>query len=128
MKRKAKLFSRLIFSALLATVANAALHTATAGEMPSAGAAAAPVANTISISNFSFQPAVLTVTAGTKVTWTNRDTTPHTVTSADKRFASSAGLDTDDQYSFKFDKPGSYVYFCSLHPMMVGKIIVQPAR
>lgn len=127
MKRKAKFFSHLILGALLAISAVAALRTATAGEMSSAGAVAAPAANTISINNFSFQPAVLVVKEGTKVIWTNHDTTPHTVTSADKRFASSAGLDTDDQYSVKFDKPGSYEYFCSLHPMMVGKIIVQPA-
>lgn len=127
MKRKAKFFRHLVLGALLVISAVAALRTATAGEMPSAGAVAAPAANSISINNFSFQPAVLVVTAGTKVTWRNHDSTPHTVTSADKRFASSAGLDTGDQYSFKFDKPGSYVYFCSLHPMMVGKIIVQAA-
>ena len=78
----------------------------------------------VSISNFSFQPAVLEVTAGTKVTWTNHDSTPHTVTSTDKRFDSSSGLDTNDQYSYVFDKPGTYEYFCSLHPMMVGKVVV----
>ena len=126
MKRKAKPVRRFIFSVLLATVAVAALRPATAGDMSSTGAA--PAVNEVGIKNFSFQPAVLTVKAGTKVIWTNRDSTPHTVTSADKRFASSGGLDTDDQYSFKFDKPGSYEYFCSLHPMMVGKVIVQPAR
>jgi plastocyanin len=64
------------------------------------------------------------VTVGTKVTWTNHDSTPHTVTSADKRFDSSSGLDTNDQYSYVFDKPGTYEYFCSLHPMMVGKVVV----
>lgn len=126
MKLKAKLFRRLMLSILLATAAVAALRTATAGEMPSAGATATPAVDAISISNFSFQPAVLRVKAGTKVIWTNHDSTPHTVTSADKRFASSGGLDTGDQYSFKFDKPGSYEYFCSLHPMMIGKVIVQP--
>ena len=128
MKRKAKFIRRLVFGVLLATAAVAALRTATAGEVSLAGTTAASAANAISITNFSFQPAVLVVKAGTKITWTNYDSTPHTVTSADKRFASSGGLDTGDQYSFKFDKPGSYEYFCSLHPMMVGKIIVQSAR
>jgi plastocyanin len=78
----------------------------------------------VNISNFSFQPALLEVTTGTRVTWTNHDSTPHTVTSTDKRFDSSSGLDTNDQYSYVFDKPGTYEYFCSLHPMMVGKVVV----
>ena len=82
----------------------------------------------VSISNFSFQPPVLTVKVGTRVTWTNHDTTPHTVTSSDKRFTSSGGLDTGDQYSVVFDKPGVYEYFCSLHPMMTGRVIVQPGH
>ena len=124
MKRKAKFVRWVILGALLATAAVAVLRTATAADR----ASAAPAVNAVSITNFSFQPAVLTVKVGTTVTWTNHDSTPHTVTSADKRFASSAGLDTDDQYAFKFDNPGSYEYFCSLHPMMVGKIIVQPER
>ena len=128
MKRKAKFIGRLVFGMLLVTAAFAALRTAAAGDMLSTDAVAASAANEISISNFSFQPVVLVVKVGTKITWTNHDSTPHTVTSVDKRFASSSGLDTGDQYSFKFDKPGSYEYFCSLHPMMVGKVIVQSAR
>lgn len=95
--------------------------------VPATMAAAATTISEISIGNFSFHPAVLTVKAGTKVTWTNHDNTPHTVTSSDKRFTSSGGLDTGDQYSFVFGNPGTYEYFCSLHPMMVGKVIVQPA-
>lgn len=82
----------------------------------------------VTILNFSFQPPVLAVKVGTKVTWTNGDSTPHTVTSSDKRFASSSGLDTHDQYSYVFDRAGTYEYFCSLHPMMVGKVMVEPAR
>ena len=123
MKPTARFIGRLMLGVLLAA---AALSAASAGDV--ASGVAAPVANEISIRNFSFQPAVLVVKVGTKVTWANHDSTPHTVTSVDKRFASSGGLDTDDQYSFKFDKPGRYEYFCSLHPMMVGKVIVQPAR
>ena len=80
----------------------------------------------VNVTNFQFQPAVLTVRAGTRVTWINRDTTPHTVTSRDARFTSSAGMDTDDRHAVVFDRPGTYEYFCSLHPMMVGKVVVEP--
>ena len=86
--------------------------------------AAAPGA--VSIANFAFSPAPLTVAPGTTVTWTNTDDEPHTVTSADggKMFKSPA-LDTDDKFSFTFDKPGTYKYFCSIHPHMVGTIVVK---
>lgn len=107
---------------ILAAVTSTVLVTAAADAPTPAGTA---VISTVSISNFSFQPAVLTVKAGTRVTWANHDSTPHTVTSSDKRFSSSGGLDTNDQYSVLFDKPGTYEYFCSLHPMMTGKVIVR---
>jgi plastocyanin len=79
----------------------------------------------VSIDNFAFTPASLTVKAGTKVTFTNRDDIPHTVVSTDKPPAfRSKAMDTDDVFSFVFDKPGSYKYFCSLHAHMQGTIIV----
>jgi len=78
----------------------------------------------VKIDNFSFGPAALTVTVGTAVTWTNRDDIPHTVVSRDAVFKSKV-LDTDDKFSFKFDKAGTYPYFCSIHPKMTGKVIVQ---
>jgi plastocyanin len=78
----------------------------------------------VKIDNFSFGPAQLTVPVGTTVTWTNRDDIPHTVVSDDKRFKSKA-LDTDEKFSYTFAKPGTYPYFCSLHPKMTGKIVVQ---
>ena len=81
---------------------------------------------TVEIHNFQFLPATLTVTAGTTVTWTNDDTSPHTVTDKNKAFRSAA-LDTKDTYSHTFATPGEYVYGCTFHPMMVGKIIVKPA-
>ena len=80
--------------------------------------------NQVVIENFSFAPATLTVTAGTTVTWINRDDVPHTATDTDKRFNSKA-LDTDEQFSFKFDRPGTYNYFCALHPKMTGQITVK---
>lgn len=80
----------------------------------------------VKIDNFSFSPAVLTVSAGTTVTWTNRDDIPHTVVSSDdpKAFKSKV-LDTDEKFTFTFSKPGTYAYFCSVHPKMVGKVVVQ---
>lgn len=78
----------------------------------------------VKIDNFSFGPATLTVAAGTTVTWTNRDDIPHTVVSDDKIFKSKV-LDTDEKFSFTFTKPGTYGYFCSIHPKMTGKVVVQ---
>jgi plastocyanin len=83
---------------------------------------AAPVE--VKIDNFSFSPATITVSAGTTVRWTNRDDIPHTVVSDDQKFESKA-LDTDDQYAHTFTKPGTYGYFCSIHPKMTGKVVVQ---
>jgi plastocyanin len=79
----------------------------------------------IGIDNFSFTPAKLTVASGTKVTWTNHDDIPHTATSANPpRLYHSGPLDTDDSFSFTFDKPGTYTYFCALHPHMQGTVVV----
>lgn len=77
----------------------------------------------VKIDNFSFGPDAVTVPVGATVTWTNRDDIPHTVVSSDGVFKSKA-LDTDDQFSYTFTKPGTYTYFCSIHPKMTGKIIV----
>jgi plastocyanin len=78
----------------------------------------------VKIDNFSFGPADLTVPVGTTVTWTNRDDIPHTVVSTEKVFKSKV-LDTDEKFSFTFSKAGTYPYFCSIHPKMTGKVIVQ---
>lgn len=78
---------------------------------------------TVTVDNFSFTPKELTVAAGTTITWVNHDDVPHTVVSTDKKFRSKA-LDTDDQFSFTFTDAGTYAYFCSVHPIMTGKIIV----
>jgi plastocyanin len=78
----------------------------------------------VKIDNFSFGPAAVTVAAGTTVTWTNRDDIPHTVVSDDKVFKSKV-LDTDEKFTYTFNKPGTYPYFCSVHPKMTGKVIVQ---
>ena len=112
----AQLFG-LAFGALIA----ASAATGTAQQL---AAAAAP--QTITIDNFAFEPALLTIAPGTEVTWVNRDEEPHTVVSVLKEqpFKSQA-LDTNDKFSLVFAKPGTYKYFCSVHSHMVGTIIVK---
>ncbi len=88
-----------------------------------AGAAPSPQAE-IKIDNFSFTPLSLTVPAGTVVTWINHDDIPHTVVSDDRATFKSHALDTDDKFTFKFDRPGTYSYFCSIHPKMTAKVMV----
>ncbi len=78
----------------------------------------------VKVDNFSFSPQTITIAPGTTVVWTNRDDIPHTVVSDDKVFKSKV-LDTDEKFSFTFDKAGSFPYFCSIHPKMTGKVIVQ---
>jgi plastocyanin len=87
------------------------------------GAAFAGSANVV-MKNFDFSPMALTVSAGTTVTWKNLDGEPHTVTSADGIFRSGA-LDQNDSFSFKFEKPGVYQYFCSIHPRMMATVTVK---
>ena len=78
----------------------------------------------VKIDNFSFSPATITVPAGTTVRWTNRDDIPHTVVEDKEKFKSKT-LDTDEQFSYTFAQPGTYSYFCSIHPKMTGKVVVQ---
>lgn len=78
----------------------------------------------IKIDNFSFGPATVTVSAGTTVTWINRDDIPHKVVSNNDEFKSKV-LDSEEKFSYTFSKAGTYPYFCSLHPKMTGKVIVQ---
>lgn len=89
-----------------------------------AKAADGPAPAQIKIDNFTFGPTSLTVSSGTTVTWINNDDVPHTVVSDDKVFRSKA-LDTDDKFSYTFTKPGTYNYFCSVHPKMTAKIVVK---
>ena len=103
----------------------AALPELTAAGQAVVAAAASPA--TVDIDNFSFAPATLTVTAGTTVIWQNEDDSPHRVGDKNGTFKSAA-LDTDDTFSHTFSAPGEYPYICTIHPYMVGKIIVKPAR
>ena len=81
----------------------------------------------MSIDNFTFTPPSLKVKAGTTVTWTNKDDIPHGIAAANNAFTKSKALDTDDSYSFTFTTPGTYQYFCYIHPHMVGTIVVEAA-
>lgn len=79
---------------------------------------------TITIKNFDFMPMSVTVPAGSTVTWTNKDGEPHTVVSVDGAFRSGA-IDQDQSFRFKFDKPGTYKYLCTIHPKMTATVTVQ---
>jgi amicyanin len=80
----------------------------------------------VDIDQFTFTPQRLTVKAGATVTWSNEDDVPHTVASSSKVFKSKA-LDTGGKFSFTFTTPGTYDYFCSLHPHMTGAVVVEAA-
>ncbi len=79
----------------------------------------------VAIKEYKYDAQTLTVPVGTTVTWTNEDPDMHTVTATDRAF-SSTGLDYDEKYSYTFTAPGTYAYYCALHPFMTGQIVVQP--
>jgi plastocyanin len=110
--------ARLAMPILLATLLVLARPGFTANTEQSSAATAE-----VAIDNFTFRPQTLTVTVGTTVTWTNRDDIPHTVVSDDALFKSKA-RDTDDKFSYTFDKAGTYPYHCSIHPKMTGQVVV----
>jgi plastocyanin len=87
-------------------------------------AATAPAAAVVHIGNFTFSQPVVTVHPGTTITWVNDDDIPHTVVAKDSTFKSKV-LDTGDRFSFTFAKAGQFDYFCSIHPHMMGKVIVK---
>jgi plastocyanin len=113
-------------SAAAATPSSAPAASPSPAASPPASAATTPAAqgSTISIRNFSFSPVSLSVPVGATVSWSNLDGEPHTVKSIDELFRSGA-LDQNDSFSFKFDKPGTYRYVCSIHPQMVGTVVVK---
>jgi amicyanin len=108
---------------IASTVLGAAVGSVLAASVLFARAEGTP--NTVTIDNFSFAPATLTVKAGTTVTWTNRDDIPHGIASANNAFKKGPAQDTDESFSFTFTTPGTYQYFCYLHPHMVGSIVVE---
>ena len=93
-------------------------------ELREVATAPAPPGPKIQIAKHKYDRPILTVPVGTTVTWLNKDEDVHTVVSTTQAFR-SPGLETDDAYSYKFTKPGEYQYFCTLHPLMTGKVIVK---
>jgi plastocyanin len=89
------------------------------------GALAASGETQLTIDNFTFKPDAVTVPVGTRIVWVNDDDIPHSIVETAGKFHSPA-LDTEDKFSFTFDKAGSYEYFCGLHPHMKGKVVVTP--
>jgi plastocyanin len=113
--------------ALVAAALGAVTATMLAAVVLPGWADTAAPANAVSIDNFTFGPQSVTVKAGTTVTWTNKDDIPHGIASANNAFTKSKALDTDDSYSFTFTTPGTYRYFCYIHPHMTGTIVVEAA-
>jgi plastocyanin len=118
--KRATMISTIALLALVAVVVSGG-HKVWA-----AGKDAAPAKYAVRIDNYSFTPQTITVPAGTTVTWTNGDDVPHTVAADDLAFHSKA-MDTDEQYSHTFDAPGTYKYFCTVHPHMQGTVVVEKA-
>jgi plastocyanin len=81
--------------------------------------------NKIEIKDFAFNPQTITVKSGEKITWINRDEEPHTVVSVEKQWKKSTALDTDQEFTITVGAPGTYTYFCSVHPKMTGTIVVE---
>jgi plastocyanin len=109
-------FTASVFIAIVLLVTGSPVVTAS--DQPSAANAA------VNIDNFVFGPQTITVPVGATVTWTNKDDIPHTSVSTDGVFKSKV-LDTDEKFSYKFEKAGTYPYYCTIHPKMTGKVIVQ---
>lgn len=124
MNRASLIFSAVVVVGLL-TVAAFVPHGARL-DLAAAGAPAEVHAEdgvTVVIDNFSFMAPTLTIPAGTKVTWINHDDVPHTIVSTEQKFKSKA-IDTDEKFSFVFTDPGTFPYFCSIHPKMVANVVV----
>lgn len=103
---------------------NLALFAMASG-MQASDATAGATKNRIEIKDFHFTPQILKVKSGEKITWINKDEEPHTVVSVEKQFKKSGGLDTDQEFTVTAGAPGTYTYFCSVHPKMTGTIIVE---
>ena len=81
--------------------------------------------NKIEIKDFAFNPQTITVKSGEKITWINRDEEPHTIVSVEKQFKKSSALDTDQEFTITAGAPGTYTYYCSVHPKMTGTIVIE---
>ncbi len=116
--------NKLFWTREMTAVIGLAVILCAAGKASLTAAADKPAGVAVNIDNFSFSSMTLSVPAGTTVTWTNKDDVPHNVVSTDKLFASPV-LDTDEKFSYTFTKPGTYAYYCSIHPKMTAKVVVE---
>src|SRR4029077_7725760 len=114
--------SKIKIAALLCGISGFSV-LALAGDMKDTGSGRGGQ-NKFEIKDFAFNPQTLTVKSGAKITWINRDEEPHTVVSVGKKFQKSTALDTDQEFTITAGAPGTYTYFCSVHPKMTGTIIV----
>jgi plastocyanin len=119
MTKKIVYLASVALPVLIAMVLLAAASSSVAANaQPSAATAG------VKIDNFVFGPQTITVPVGTTVTWTNADDIPHTSVSTEGVFKSKV-LDTDEKFSYTFTKAGTYPYYCTIHPKMTGKVVVQ---
>lgn len=116
-------YSRLAL--LLAVIATPVMLRAAAPAVHAAASASRPRAEVqVTIQGFAFSPAKITVAPGTKVTWTNKDSVAHTVTSDKNAWTDSGSIANGAHFSFTFSKPGTYTYHCAIHPTMVATVVV----
>ena len=118
-KTRAGLVALVLF-ALIGVVAIERAH----GDAAKPDQQQASAGTEVKIDNFTFKDQTITVPVGAQVTWVNRDDIPHTVVSDDKLFKSKA-LDTDEKFTYTFSQPGTYKYFCSIHPKMTAEVVVK---
>jgi amicyanin len=123
---------RSLALALVLVGAAAACGSSSSGGTPTTGSSSSGTTastsaggTTVTIKNFQYTPATLTVKVGTKVTFVNDDTTPHTATSASGGTINSGNLGNGQSYTVTFTKPGTYQYVCTIHPFMKGTVTVQ---
>jgi plastocyanin len=110
---------------ILFAISSLCLSSLTFGQAEKEASADNSKTNQIVIKDFHFTPETLTVKSGEKVTFINRDEEPHTVVSVEKQFKKSPALDTDQEFTVTAGAPGTYTYFCSVHPKMTGTILVE---
>jgi len=115
--------SKIRIAALLCSISSLFL-SAIAGEMKDTDSVGAS-GTRIEIKDFAFNPQTITVKSGEKITWINRDEEPHTIVSVEKQFKKSSALDTDQEFTITAGAPGTYTYYCSVHPKMTGTIVVE---
>lgn len=116
--------SKVLLIGLLLLTMSLMFVTSCQESAPTPAPAPTLTATEIEISGFAFAPATVTVSVGTTVTWTNKDSVPHTVTTQDTLF-DSGNLSRGATFSYTFDQSGTFEYYCTIHPRMTGKVIVE---